>query len=98
MSKKLTPEMENDLADAYLMGQGIMDLQDRFGVNKITIRKILVSKGVTIRGKGRPKGSKNRKKKVEDPFTLDPSAVPPPVEDTEASSRYSILGDSFGDS
>lgn len=99
MSTKLSDEMVHELVDAYLEGEGIIPLQERFKINKVMLRKILVTQGVEIRGKGRPKGSKNRKKKTVDPLIdLSVTEVAPPTEEEEADNRYSILGDSFRDS
>jgi hypothetical protein len=54
-----------DLVEDYKNGFGFSKIRDKYGLSRPAARKILVEEGVTIRGKGRPFGAKNRKKQVE---------------------------------
>ena len=51
---------EAQLCIDYTNGTGMVDLGEKYGINKITVRKILVYNNITLRGKGRPSGAKNR--------------------------------------
>lgn len=71
---------EDQLVADYNSGIGMIDLGNKFGINKLTVRKILVKNGVTIRSKGRPSGAKNRTK-VTEPVSVpvpEPISVPEP--------------------
>lgn len=46
-----------ELVSRYNSGVGLTALQKEFGINKMTIRNILVEMGVPIRGRGRPRKS-----------------------------------------
>jgi hypothetical protein len=53
---------EDALVAAYQAGAGLATLQEDFGINRMTARKILLERGVTIRRPGRPSGGESSPK------------------------------------
>lgn len=63
---------EDALEAAYRAGDGLAKLQQNFGINRMTARKILKERGVVIRRPGRP-----RKHFISGTQTGRMSATPP---------------------
>ena len=63
---------EDALEAAYRAGDGLAKLQQDFGINRMTARKILKERGVTIRRPGRP-----RKPQLQGTQTGRMSSTPP---------------------
>lgn len=64
--RKFTDEQEAQIAEQYLMGKDILDLQDLWSASNTTIYKVLKRRGVTLRKTPRPpKQSKDIRSTVE---------------------------------
>lgn len=44
-----------ELVEFYEAGNGLIACQTKFGINKMTARRLLADRNVTIRGRGRPR-------------------------------------------
>jgi len=64
-------EVSKLVAD-YHDGMGLIKLSTKYSLGKSVVRKHLVDAGVTLRGKGRPKGSVNTPKV---PVTPTPASI-----------------------
>ena len=51
MSITISDENKELMAQRYNNGEGLLVLERDFRINKTTVRRILIEKGVTIRGK-----------------------------------------------
>ena len=85
-------EVSKLVAD-YNDGMGLIKLSEKYSMGKTVVRKHLVTAGVTIRGKGRPKGSLNTPKAPVTPTPASITAVDPFVTSTTPPNEFRGLID-----
>lgn len=75
---------EDALVAAYQAGAGLATLQEDFGINRMTARKILLERGVTIRRPGRPNGERSSTKAA-------PASVPEEVQAPDVPRPFQLI-------